>query len=104
MHPDGYDPMQHSVEYWELDKPCLVGEADATGGDFYTPQSFSDGCFNNGYIGVAYWVSLRQLIGMSDEFQAYNADFPWSSAIPAWKEMHRQHPRVTSYATLVSWI
>jgi len=56
MYPWGYNPAEYSAEYWELDKPCVVGELPANGGLYYEPGNLMNLCFNNGYIGTAFWV------------------------------------------------
>ena len=56
MYPWGYNPAEYSVEYWELDKPCVVGELPANGGVYYEPGNLMNLCYNNGYIGTAFWV------------------------------------------------
>lgn len=59
MYEWGYNPAGYSVSYWQLDKPCLVGELPANGGDFYTPSKFMDLSFNNGFVGNAFWVNMK---------------------------------------------
>jgi len=90
MHEWGYDPAQNSVEYWQMDKPCLVGEAPATGGSYYSPTDFMQLSYDNNYVGVMYW--------------SYNADYPWTDAINAYNAMYQNYTYEVSYSQLLQWI
>jgi len=92
MHNDqwGYDPCREPASYWKLDKPTLVGELPATGGQFYSPIQLMNVSFAHNFYGTAFW--------------AYNADFDWHADIAAWKQFYTQHTQIASYNTLVSWL
>jgi len=92
MHNDqwGFDPVRESASYWKLDKPTLVGELPATGGQFYKPAQIMNSSFVNNFWGTAFW--------------AYNADFDWHDDIAAWNQFYADHPQLASYNTLVSWL
>ena len=51
-----YVPATKDTSYWQLDKPCLVGELPADGGFYFTPSKFMDLSFDNDFIGNAFWV------------------------------------------------
>lgn len=58
MYQYGYDPCQHSTSYWQLDKPTIVGELPTDAGAYYTPLTFMETSFANGFIGTLFWVSF----------------------------------------------
>jgi hypothetical protein len=92
MHNDqwGYDPCREPASYWSLDKPTVVGELPATGGQFYTPTQLVECSFKDNYWGDMFW--------------AYNADFDWKKAIPAWTQFYQEHAGISSYTSLVNWL
>ena len=53
-----YSPADFSTSYWLLDKPTMVGEVKGEGDQYYTPLQFAQGCYNNGFIGVLWWVCI----------------------------------------------
>jgi len=86
----GFDPMREPATYWKLDKPTMVGELPATGGQYYTPDKLMNGTLANGFWGNAFW--------------AYNADFDWHKDVDAWNQFYASHSQLASYNTLVSWL
>jgi len=69
MHNDdwGFDPVRKPASYWKLDKPTMVGELPATGGQFYKPYQLMNVSFVNGFWGSAFWAYN----------DAGSADFDW---------------------------
>ena len=60
-----YSPADFSTSYWGLDKPTMVGEVTGQGDQHYTPLQFAQACYNNGYIGVLFWVCRNGTFGLS---------------------------------------
>ena len=52
----GYDPFQSTKtpEYWNLDKPTLIGESPGVKGN-YTVKQMVDMAYTNGYAGIMPW-------------------------------------------------
>ena len=57
FNPDwGYDPFQSgkSAEFWELDKPTIIGESPGMEGK-YTVEQMVNNAYQNGYAGIMPW-------------------------------------------------
>jgi len=85
----GYDPCREDTNYWKMDKWAMVGELPSDAGQYYDPQQFMDCTYKNGFMGTLFW--------------AYNADWPWTSALPALNSFWQAHQDIASYSALVSW-
>jgi len=86
----GYDPCRESASWWSLDKPTVVGELPSDAGTYYTPDQFMNCTYFNDFIGEMFW--------------AYNADWPWTSALPALNNFYAAHSSIANYQALVSWM
>lgn len=74
----GYDPFQDTKtpDYWQLDKPALIGENPGVAGQ-YTLKQMIENAYANGYVGVMPWSydSVDQYgnwNGCKDELKAFH--------------------------------
>ena len=83
----GYDPFQigKSPEYWNLDKPVIIGESPGEDGK-YTVKQMIDNAFKNGYAGIMPW-----------SYFAKDGHGTWDEVKEYLKAFRDAHPELVDY-------
>jgi hypothetical protein len=74
MHPSKYDPfnLDYTYEYWQLDKPCLIGEQPGSlvRDTIYSNDEKVENAYKNHYAGQMFWsYQGGDGVGIFDDFK-----------------------------------